>query len=343
MTTKNKWTNCDFIDYGDYRNDEAEREKWLEIRRGFIGGSDAGAFNPDSKYKSPYLLYADKKGKAKPFTGNEATRRGNLLEPVIRTETGRIIGAEIVECNYALINKDQPYMGCNLDGVIIGDFEFEGRDFSAPVGFEAKTSMRGDGFDKVKGEIPGDYYYQVQHCMAVTGIEAFILAVYITSRDELQVYSIPRNEDFIKSLVEVEGDFWTNNIEAGVSPAPRGLAEENEILDGLVSGGEVEVTAELEALSAEYEEARKAESAAKAKKDEAAAKIKAALIASQTGEGGKITAKNERTSLSYSIVKSTRVDTDKLKNNFPPVYEAVLKESESGRLSVRVKEVKNEC
>ena len=80
MTDKNKWTNCDFIDYGDYRNDEAEREKWLEIRRGFIGGSDAGAFNPESKYKSPYLLYADKKGNAKPFTGNEATRRGNLLE-----------------------------------------------------------------------------------------------------------------------------------------------------------------------------------------------------------------------------------------------------------------------
>lgn len=340
MTDKNKWTNCDFIDYGDYRNNEAEREKWLEIRRRFIGGSDAGAFNPDSKYKSPYLLYADKKGNAKPFTGNEATRRGNLLEPVIRAETGRIIGAEIVECNYALINKDHPYMGCNLDGVIINDFEFEGKTFTAPVGFEAKTSMRGDGFDKAKGEIPGDYYYQVQHCMAVTGIEAFILSVYVTSRDELQVYSIPRNDDFIKSLVEVEGDFWTHNIEAGVSPAPRGLAEENEILDGLVSGGEVEVTAELEALSAEYEEARKAESAAKAKKDEAAAKIKAALIAAQTGEGGKITAKNERTSLSYSIVKSTRVDTDKLKNNFPPVYEEVLKESESGRLSVRVKEAK---
>ena len=148
MTDKNKWTNCDFIDYGDYRNNEAEREKWLEMRRRFIGGSDAGAFNPDSKYKSPYLLYADKKGNAKPFTGNEATRRGNLLEPVIRAETGRIIGAEIVECNYALINKDHPYMGCNLDGVIINDFEFEGKTFTAPVGFEAKTSMRGDGFDK---------------------------------------------------------------------------------------------------------------------------------------------------------------------------------------------------
>lgn len=340
MTTKNKWTNCRVIEYGDYLNDEAEREKWLEIRRRFVGGSDAGSFNPSSKYKSPFLLYASKKGQAKPFEGNAATKRGNLLEPVIRSETAKKIGAEIELCPYALINNERPFMGCNLDGFINHPFDYDGKRFEAPTGFEAKTSRDGSGFDKASGEIPDDYYYQVQHCMAVTGIQNFILSVYVISRDELQVYSIPRNDDFIKLLVEVEGDFWTNNVEAGVSPAPRGLAEENEILDGLVSGGEVEVTAELEALSAEYEEARKAESAAKAKKDEAAAKIKAALIAAQSGEGGKITAKNERTSLSYSIVKSTRVDTDKLKHNFPPVYEAVLKESESGRLSVRVKEEK---
>ena len=334
-----KWKNCRVIEYGDYRGDEQERRKWIEMRRGFIGGSDAGAFNPDSKYKSPYLLYADKKGQSKPFEGNSATRRGNLLEPVVRSETEKIIGAKIAECPYALVSESRPYMGCNLDGVIESEFEFEGRRFAAGAGFEAKTSMRGDGFDKASGEIPGDYYYQVQHCMAVTGIEAFILAVYVTSRDELQLYAVPRNGEFIRTLVEVEGDFWTNNVEKSIAPAPRGLAGENEILDGLVVGGEVAMTEELEELSEEYETARKAEAEAKAKKDAAAAKIKALLVEEQDeGEVGRISAKGKRVSISYSIVKSTRVDTQKLKENFPPVYESVTKESESGRLSVRIKE-----
>ena len=39
------------------------RERWLEIRRGSIGGSDAGALLGLNPYNSPYSLWAEKTGK----------------------------------------------------------------------------------------------------------------------------------------------------------------------------------------------------------------------------------------------------------------------------------------
>ena len=332
--------NCKKIDYPEnYKDDPAVYAEWLEMRKSFIGGSDAGSFNPSSKYKSPFLLYAAKKGKGKPFEGNAATKRGNLLEPVIRSETAKEIGAEIELCPYALINNERPFMGCNLDGIINGPFDYDGKHFDAPTGFEAKTSRDGSGFDKASGEIPDDYYYQVQHCMAVTGIQNFILSVYVVSRDELQIYVVPRNEEFISALVEAESAFWHNNIEKDVTPAPRGLDGENDLLDEQITGCEVELTPELEELCKNYDKAKKLSDVAEGMKKEAAAKIKAAMIAAQTGEGGKLTAKNERISLSYSVVKSTRIDSEQLKKNFQPIWEAVAKTTESGRLTVRIKEV----
>lgn len=332
--------NCKKIDYPEnYKDEPAVYAEWLEMRRSFIGGSDAGSFNPTSKYKSPFILYAEKKGQWKPFRGNAATKRGNLLEPVIRSETAKEIGADIELCPYALVSNERSFMGCNLDGIINTPFGYDGKHFAAPTGFEAKTSRDGTGFSKESGEIPDDYYYQVQHCMAVTGIQNFILSVYIMSRDELQIYVVPRNEEFISALVEAEAAFWRDNIEKDVTPAPRGLDDENDLLDEQITGGEVELTPELEELCKNYDKARKMAFEAESMKKESALKIKAAMIAAQTGDGGKLIAKNERISLSYSIVESKRIDAEQLKKNFPQIWEAVAKTTESGRLTVRVKEV----
>ena len=79
-----KWKNCRVIEYGDYRGDEQERRKWIEMRRGFIGGSDAGAFNPGSRYHSLFALYMDKVEGVSGFSGNASTERGSLIEEFIR-------------------------------------------------------------------------------------------------------------------------------------------------------------------------------------------------------------------------------------------------------------------
>lgn len=331
--------NCKKIEYCEnYKDNKESYAEWLEMRKSFIGGSDAAAFNPTSKYKSPFLLYSAKKGQTKPFSGNAATKRGNLLEPVIRSETEKEIGAKIEVCPYALVSNEHPFMGCNLDGIINEPFEYEGKSFSVPTGFEAKTSRAGAGFDKDAEEIPDDYYYQVQHCMAVTGIQNFILSVYVVTRDELQIYVVPRNEEFIQHLINAEAEFWRENIEKDVTPSPCGLSEENEVLDSQIRGGEVELTPEIEKLCREYNEAKKIEEEANSRKYEASAKIKAAMISLQNGEGGKLTAKNDNISLSYSVIRSTRLDSAQLKKNHPAIWEEVSKTTESGRLSVRVKE-----
>lgn len=324
----------------DYKNAPEEYAAWQEARRAFIGGSDADAFNPESKYNSPYLLYLRKKRIAPEFDGNAATRRGNLLEPVIRDETSRVLGVKVHTYPYMLISRKTPCMGCNLDGVILVPFEWNGKKIDAPAIFEAKTSRNGDGFGV--GCVPDAYYYQVQHNMAVTGVNTCILSVYILNTDRFEVYDIPRDDEFIRSLVAAERQFWKTAIVGEVVPSPQGVERESEVLDSMLTGGTVEMSPELAVLCSLHDDAAKTEKESAEKKKKYANQIKAYLIdhADAESDAKKITASGDGYSVSYSLVFTRRVDGEKLKKNFPPIYESVTVETSSARLKVKKGEKK---
>ena len=93
------WPGCSVIRYGEnYKDNEEEFKKWLEIRRGFVGGSDAGSFNPESRYHSLFALYMNKVEGVSGFSGNGATERGSLIEEFIRKYTERTLGVKIHTC-----------------------------------------------------------------------------------------------------------------------------------------------------------------------------------------------------------------------------------------------------
>ena len=47
-----------------------DKDEWLSLRKGYIGGSDAGAVLGMNPYKSAYSLWAEKTGKIPEFEGN---------------------------------------------------------------------------------------------------------------------------------------------------------------------------------------------------------------------------------------------------------------------------------
>ena len=58
-------------------------EEWLKIRKGYIGGSDAGAIIGLNPYNSAFSVWAEKTGQTPEFEGNISTRVGTYLEDLV--------------------------------------------------------------------------------------------------------------------------------------------------------------------------------------------------------------------------------------------------------------------
>lgn len=174
-------------------------EEWLEKRRTFIGGSDAAGVVGMSPWVTPYQLWENKRGKTT-VESNFPMRLGSFTESFIREEYAKETGLQVVADPYMHVSDEHPFMGCNLDGlVVIGDRQ---------EGLEIKHTGSGGGWGSPgTDEVPDMYNLQVQHCMAVTGLERFRVAVVVGNRAPME-YIVNRNDLTIKLLIDKEGAFW---------------------------------------------------------------------------------------------------------------------------------------
>ena len=206
------------------------RDKWLEMRRQGIGGSDAAAILGLNPWKSALSVYYEKAhGTETPES--LAMELGRELEPFLRRKFARWLKEQegfsvaVQEVPFMLQHPDHPILLANLDGC------FEHPELG-PCGLELKTAgefMRAawDGDD-----IPDPCYIQVQHYMAVTGLGHFYVAYLIGNR-EFGAARVPRNETVIGELVPRLREFWETYVLGKITPAPAGLACDTEILKGL--------------------------------------------------------------------------------------------------------------
>lgn len=225
-------------------NQEKQPEKWAELRRTGIGGSDAGAIMGMNTYSSPLVVYMQKKGEDV-FEGNAATKWGHILEDPVRQETEKELGVHIEEVPGMFTSTIYPFLNANLDGLILTETPITiGNDTVDGLGgHEIKTSAKGDGFGV--DEIPDSYYCQVQHYMAVTGLPWFILTVFILSSKEGRHYIVKANPDFQEKLINSEREFWENFVLTDTIPAPSGTDSESEILKSLPMAENIELPEEL--------------------------------------------------------------------------------------------------
>ena len=209
--------------------EKMSRDEWLNLRRSGIGGSDAGAIMGLNKYATPLSVYLAKKEMSR-FSGNAATEWGNLLEEPVRQKTREEFGCPIETVPGMFTSKERPFMNANLNGLIYfaDEREIGGTKVQGLCGHEIKTSRTGDGF--TDDEIPDSYYAQAQHYMAVTGLEMFVLTVFIFEKYAGRHYAVPRNEEFIALLIDAEAAFWQKNVLEEAMPAPTGSETELDLL-----------------------------------------------------------------------------------------------------------------
>lgn len=298
-----------------------DRDMWLEFRRKGIGGSDAAAIAGLSKYKSPVAVYLEKTGQLEQEEAGEAAYFGNKLEALVAEEFTLRTGLKVRRRNAILQHPEYPFMLANIDRELVGQ----------KVGLECKTASaylkdlwEGD-------EVPMQYLLQCQHYMAVTGYQAWYIAVLVGGNTFIHK-RIERDEELIAQLIDIEKDFWENHVLAGVPPVLDGSEASGELLKKMhpvaEEGTETELPLEADELLEQLEPAKEAVKAAEGRVAEIENRLKAMLGDHEAGMA-------RHYQVTWKNVSSRRIDSKALKAEHPDIYEKFAKQSNSRRFSVK--------
>lgn len=299
------------------------RQEWLRLRAQGIGGSDAAAIAGLNPWKSPMGVYLEKVGEIKDDDEpSEAAYWGSTLEEVVAREFTRRTGLKVRRRNAILRSSKHPFMLANVDRLVVGD----------QVPLECKTAGARAAADWDDGRVPDYYMIQLQHYLAVTGAPYGYIAVLIGGQRFLY-QRIERDDELIQYLVQIERNFWENHVIPRVPPPVDGTEASADLMDMLyppdrVQQREIQLPPDAEALIALYEAAKAEEKAAAERRQEAENKLKALLGEHERGVVGNRVVR-------WPVITSTRVDTKRLKAEFPDVYAAVAKETTYRRFEVK--------
>ena len=202
--------NIEFLSYSN-------EEEWLDLRKGGIGGSDAGAVMGLNKYTSPLKLYRIKKGTyAEPDQDNVYMRKGKDLEGLIfekyvKTDPD-LNKYTVLHPEHMFINMQYPWLRANCDGLAVG--------VSDHIVIEIKwvsewAEVNWDGEDYCG--IPASYYAQVQHYMLVTGARKAYLYAMFDKDWNVRRYEIPFDKSFALKLVAQTKKFY-DNLQRDIEP-----------------------------------------------------------------------------------------------------------------------------
>lgn len=340
--------------------------EWLKWRTTGIGGSDAAAIYGLSPWTTKRALYYAKIGTIKDASPNPYTLDfGHCVEPFVATwfqqafETkykswleGKL-GKKIAEFNiykdtYMYQHPDYPFMQANLD------YRFRVKTAEGEVIqgiFECKTTSYHIAIDKWGHDECPDYYEtQCRHYMAIMNVPYTIIAcAWGNNENDYGVAFIERDEESEKDLISREKDFWENNVKKGVAPPldPNKGAQELEAfksyrISDLIKAGKLK---EIDPSEIEVMEACNDYLSYKAQKDALEAEI--SKISSKM-DASKVTllealSKNDIDEIFVNkqfLVKNKasttkRLDTARVKSDYPEIYEKCLKTTNSTRFTIK--------
>lgn len=168
--------------------------EWLEYRRNHLGASDAPVIMQVSPWKTPFQLWQEKLGLVKDQPANESMKRGTDLEFIARSEFEKktLIYVQPV----CMMHSQIDYMIASLDGY--------NENMNCVV--EIKCPGREDHSKALDGVVPEKYIPQLQHQLAVTGLDMIYYFSYNGQHNAL--LRVERDQTYINTLLEKEAAFW---------------------------------------------------------------------------------------------------------------------------------------
>jgi putative phage-type endonuclease len=302
------------------RTKDMDRLAWLKARQAGIGGSDVSAIMGLNRWKSPIDVWVEKTTSVQDEEPSEAAYWGMVLEDVVAIEFQKRTGLRVRRRNSLLRHKDYPYMLANIDREIV----------SQDVGLECKTASEYRKDEWSDEEIPAEYILQCQHYMAVTGYKAWWIAILIGG-NKFAYKLIERDEEIIRMLIEQEGNFWHQYVEPKVMPPVDGSEACKKALAKMYpqsNGQTVALDAESRELLEQRAKLEERSDLLKWQLNQIDSTIKAKLGKAEIGETGCYR-------VSWKTIASSKPDTKILKEQYPDVYKACLKTSDSRRFTVK--------
>ena len=201
------------------------REEWLQLRKQGIGGSDAGAILGVNPYSSPMDVYINKINDDTYIEDedNESMRLGRDLEAYVAERFCEETGLKVRRSNNMYAHPDYPFMIADVDRLIVGKE-------NGLIGLECKTASPYSADKWKDGQIPAHYLAQCYHYMAVLGAKAWYIAVVIYGK-EFKYIKIERDEEIINNLIQIEKQFWEQNVIARCMPEPDGSEAANDFIN----------------------------------------------------------------------------------------------------------------
>lgn len=296
------------------------REEWLRARKTGIGGSDAGAICGLSPYASAMSVYRDKTSGGVTDSDRECMRQGRDLEDYVARRFTEATGLKVRRSRKMYRSVEYPFMLADVDRLVVGE----------DAGLECKTASPYSAGQWKDGRIPPHYLAQCLHYMAVTGKKEWYLAVVILGQD-FQYRRIWREEDTVRELVAMEEAFWNNHVLPRVMPQPDGSPACDGVLETEFPRAEKGSTLDLAGFDERLErrmDLEKEIEELKRQQRQIDQEIKLAMGEHEAAASG-------RFRVSWSSVETSRVDSKRLKEEMPEIYENFQTLSRTRRFTIK--------
>ena len=233
------------MEFIETTKNEADKAAWLEKRKHYITGTDAGKLIGVSPYGGKFAVWLDKTGRAAPVVETPAMKAGKKFESAILQMYAEEMNCKLEHVDgYNLITCDKyPRLGASLDGW--------NHDLQIPVdakNIKWKNEKWGDAWTD---QFPEYYKAQLQVQMMVTGATFAHLAVMFSGQDFF-IYSMEYDEDMAQKILDASEEFWPF-VECDKMPEADGSDEATEYIKSEFARGDAATVKEpteeiLEAL-----------------------------------------------------------------------------------------------
>ena len=221
------------MEFIEIKRNEAEKAAWLEKRKHYITGTDAGKLIGVSPWGGKFAVWLDKTGRAAPVVETPAMKAGKKFESAILQTYAEEMNCKLEHVDgYNLITCDKyPRLGASLDGW--------NHDLQIPVdakNIKWKNEKWGDAWTD---QFPEYYKAQLQVQMMVTGATFAHLAVMFSGQDFF-IYSMEYDEEMAQKILDATEEFWPY-VENDQMPEADGSDEATEYIKSEFARGDAAV------------------------------------------------------------------------------------------------------
>ncbi len=165
---------------------------------------------------TPYGVWQAKVCGCGPDKDTPDIQRGRFLEPIIRSMYAEHTGYE-VQTPGMQRHPIETWAIASLDGLVIPPKEENG--LAVPPGILEIKAPRYSKFVSLEEDgITQNYQVQMQHYMAVTGLQWADFCAWNADAFRLLIIRIQRDDDLISLMWDIARDFWQRYVLTGIAP-----------------------------------------------------------------------------------------------------------------------------